>query len=458
MLMPFSEIKSRAKALFRISAPVMAEQTFVMLMGIVSSILVAHIGEHAVSAVSMVDSISMLLISFFMALATGGTIVIAQYTGRQEMRKAKTAAGQAFVMSIVLAFTLLIVFIFMGETIINAMFRDAEPKVSDAAYRFLSIIIFSYPFLAANQTAFGIMRGSGNTRTPMFISILMNIINLVLGVILIRGLNLPFVTIPAFGVAGAAVALLVGRVSGFLLAMYHLTRRAKTMRLDKIKYFLPNLAAVKNILRFGIPSGVESSLFNLGKLLTMTFVVGLGTHAIAANAVGGMLLGITNIVASSFSVGIMVMCGKMVGAGETHDIKRTAHFAAVTASVLMALIGLVMFVLFNPIVSLYNVEADTIRYLRQILYTAFIVQIFLWPGSFLVPSVLRAAGDVKFTMLASIISMWALRIGLAYVFGVTLGFGLIGVWMGMFADWLGRGILFYRRLHSNKWMGKAIKD
>jgi len=456
--MPISEIKRRLRELSRIAAPVMAEQAFVILMGFVSSLLVASIGEHAVSAVSMVDSVSNLIITFFAALTTGGTIVIAQYIGRDDTAKAKSTAGQAFLLSVSLSLIMLVFFAVFGSNVLNLVFSEAEVNVQESARQFLFIIVFSYPFLAVVQTSFGIMRGSGNARTPMFVSIIMNIINLALGLILVRGINLPFVQTPSFGVAGAAVALLIGRASGAAMSAYYLCFRAKGIRLNSLKFFRPNFTVQKNIMRFGLPTSVESSLFQLGKLITMMFVVGMGTHAIAANAIGGTLLSIINVVGTGFSMGVMVLCGQKIGRGEADDVKRTAYFAAVASAILMAFVSLFLFIFFNPIVGLYDVEPDTFRYLQQLMFTVFIMQIIFWPGSFVIPAALRAAGDVKYTMLSSIVSMWVFRIGFGFIYAIVLNFGVLGVWMGMYSDWIVRGILFNKRLLNGKWRGRGIKD
>ena len=455
--MPLTEIKRRAREIFRISAPVMAEQSFVMLMGFVSSVLVASVGEHAVAAVAMVDTISNLIIAFYAALTTGGTIVVAQYIGRKDIEKAKGAAGQAFLLSMGLSAVILIFFAIFGRQVLNLAFSSAEQNVMEAAYVFLFIVMFSYPFLAAVQTGFGILRGSGDTRTPMMISILMNIINLIFGIVLIRGVDTPFLQIPSFGVAGAAAGLLIARIFGALMCGYFLCFRANVMRLNKLSLFKPSFEAQKAILRLGVPTSIESSLFQLGKVITMMFVVNMGTYATAANAIASTLLGIINVAGMGFATGVMVLCGQKIGRGETDDIRRTALFASLSSMVVMFVVCLVMFILFQPIVSIYDVSPDTYIYLRQLMFSVFVMQVLFWPWSFITPAALRATGDVRYTMSVSIVSMWAGRIVIGYVLGIVLGIGVFGVWMGVYIDWMIRGGFFNWRLRNGKWQGKAFK-
>ena len=442
------EIKTRGKELSRMSAPVMVEQSFIILMGLISSILVASVGEHAVAAVSLVDTISNTIIAFFAALTTGGTIVIAQYVGKNDVGKVKLVAGQTVFLSVLVSVVVLIVFAFFGQVTINLAFAAADPNVKSAAHQFLFISMFSYPFVAVMQTNFGILRGVGDARTPMFISILMNIVNLIFGLILI----------PPFGVAGAAVGLLIARAVGCVASGYYVVFRSKLIRLNKFSLFKPDFEPQKAILRFGLPTSVESILFQLGKIIVTMMVVGMSTSAVTANAIAWTLVGIINVAGTGFATGVMVLCGQKVGRGEVEDIKRTTLFASIVNMAAMASVCLILFILFEPIAILYNLEPETHRYLQQLMFSVFIASILLWPWSFIIPSVLRATGDVMYAMLVSIITMWGARIVLGYVLGVVLGFGVFGVWVGMYVDWTLRGIFYSFRLLSGKWKGKGVKN
>jgi len=454
--MEIVEVRSRAKELTRISAPVIAEQFFVMLMGLISSVMVAYLGEQALAAVSMVESVSNMILAFYAALTTGGTIVVAQYIGKKDFFKAKEAAGQAFLLTVAISVVMSVFLLIFGRWVIDITFSSAELIVRDFAYQFLYIVTFSYPFIAIAQTAFGVMRGSGDARTPLFISVVMNIVNVVFGFILIRGLDLGFMQIPGLGIVGAGLGLLIARVAGFLLCAYFIVFKVDVIRLDKSEFFKSNRSSQRAILRLGVPTSVESVLFQLGKLITVVFVVNMSTNAISANAIGMTLLNMVSVVGSGFATGVMVLCGQKIGRGEVDDIKRTTFFAGGVSIVLMSTVCLLMFIFFDQIIGLYDVEIETYNYLRILLFSAFTIQAFLWPWSFLTPAALRAVGDVRYTMTFSILSMWVARIGLGYILGIVLNFGVIGVWAGMYADWMFRGIFFNARLINGKWKGKGL--
>lgn len=456
--MTTTEITKRGKELFFISAPMIVEQLCITFMGLVSTWLVNSVGEYAVTAVGMVNSISNLIIALFAALTTGGTIVVAQMIGRQEIKAAKSAAGQSILLSFLFSLIIAAVLTVFQGGVINLLFGGAGSDVIEAANRFMFIVNFSYPILAVTQTIFGILRGSGNTGTPMLISVLMNVVNFALGLSLIRGINFWFIHTPSFGIEGVAFALLFARLIGFLTAGFYIVFAAKRVRLYKISYFKPNAAVQKTILGIGIPTSVESALFYLGKIITLIFIVGMGKAATTANSIGSSVFEMVNVPGAAFATGVMILVGQRIGRGETDDVERTTKFAISFGALALGIICLMVFIFQEQIIGAFNPSAETYGYLKQIFMLCFFATPLFWSPSFITPSALRATGDVRYTMYVATISMWSLRIVLGYVFGVTLGFGVIGIWFGMLADWIARGLLFYIRLIKGRWRNKGIAE
>ena len=447
----------RTAELLKISVPIIIEQVFITMMGMVNIMMAAHLGKSVISAIGMIDAISNLIIALFAALTTGGTIVIAQYIGRKDAEKAKEAAAQALSIGFVFSSIILIFLIIFNDYIIQFLYADADADVIEAANIYMSIINFSYPILAVLQTILGVLRGSGNTRTPMLITIIMNVANVIVGYILIFGMDVWFIHIPSFGVAGAAVSLLLCRAIGLVISLYYLLFISKEIRLNKLAYFKFNFQIQKVVLRLGIPASVESSLFQIGKLITQIFIVGMGTAALAANSVASSVFNIINVPGNAFGMAVMILVGQRIGRGEYDDVVPTTKFALKFSMVLIALLCFICFLLQNVLVQAYNVDAETEIYFKQILYSGVIISPLLWGFSFMIPSALRATGDVRYTMIASISTMWIFRIVLGYVFGIWMNLGVLGIWMAMYVDWLMRGILFYTRLVGKKWIAKSIK-
>lgn len=441
--------------LMTVAIPIILEQFFTTLMGMVNIIMTSNLGEEVVSAISMIDSLSNIIISLFAAIATGGTILVSQNYGKKDFESTNKCAMASIILSIFISCILLILLIFFKYPLISSIFSDAEITVIKYGISYFSIIIFSYPILAINQTIFGILRGIGDTKTPMFITIVMNIINVILGYILIFENNFNIfglinIHTPGFGVAGASYALCLARLIGLIISIIYLIKKSSIINLKK-KYFKIDINIQKSLLNLGIPAGIESSLFQVGKLITQVFVVNMGTTIIFANSVSNSITNFIIIPGNSFSTAVMILVGQRIGRKNIDEIPTFITFAVKCIMLFFAVICLILFPFSDSIIKIYNASNESSYYIKEILYSSYIAMPLLWPISFIIPAGLRATGDIKYTMIVSIITMWSFRIISGYILGIVLGFGLLGVWMGMYLDWFIRGILFYTRLKKLKW-------
>ena len=456
-MMKKQEIKTRGRELLKISAPMVVEHLAIAAMGMISTMLVASIGEHATSALGMVDSVSNLIIALFAALTTGGTIVVAQYIGKQDIMSAKRAAGQAILLTVIFSAVVLAVLLLFNVQVLDLLFGEAEADVMAAALTFLFIISFSFPVLAVTQTIFGILRGSGDTLTPMVISILMNGVNLGLGFVLINGLDLGFFAIPAFGVTGAAMGLVIARILGLSAAVFFIVRKARGVRLNRLRFFKPDMPIQKTILNLGMPTSFESALFHVGRLVTQVFIVSISTAAIATNTIAGSIANFVNVPGMALATGVMILIGQRVGRGQVEDVKTTALFATVVASLMFAALCFIMFFVRQPIFALFNPSEEALSYLPMVFISYLVVTPLLWGVSFVLPAALRATGDVVYPMVVSISTMLVIRVAFSYIFAIVMNMGIMGIWLAMYLDWAARGVFFIPRLLRGKWKGKGIK-
>jgi putative MATE family efflux protein len=455
-MMKKQEIMRRSRELLKISMPMVAEHLAIAAMGMISTMLVASIGPHATAALGMVDSVSNLIIALFAALTTGGTIVVAQYIGKQDIISAKRAAGQAILLSAIFSAVVLAILLVFRVQMLDLLFGDAEADVMEAALTFLFIVSFSFPILAVTQTIFGILRGSGDTLTPMIISILMNGINLGLGLVLINGLNLGLFAIPAFGVPGAAMALLIARAMGLAAAAFFIVKKARGVRLNKTRFFKPDVAIQKTILNLGMPTSFESGLFHVGRLITQVFIVQISMAAVETNTIAGSIANFVNVPGMALATGVMILVGQRIGRGESHDVKKTVLFATAVSSLLFLTVCAVMFFVRNPIFALFNPTDEALSYLPAVFITYLAVTPLFWAISFVIPAALRATGDVVYPMVVSVSTMLIVRVAFSYVLAIFLDMGIMGIWLAMYLDWIARGAFFLPRLLSNKWKGKGI--
>ena len=458
-----NEFKRMFKELMLISTPIILEQVFISIMGIVNQLMAANvIGEYAISAIGIINSISETMFALFMALATGGTIIVAQMYGRRDFEGAKKAGAQAITLALFVSFVVLFAFILFRVPIVEALLGDAEEAVFNAGLEFFTVLIPSFPMLAVMQTAFGITRGSGNTKTPMQITMIMNIVNVILGFILIFSWEISIfglhIISPSYGIIGAGLALTLSRMCGLVLIMFYIFFKSPTIRFKGIKDFLPDVKNQKAILSIGIPTGIENSMFQIGRLVTQIFIVGMGTSALFANNIGGTVFMFMGVPGMAFSQGVMILVGQMVGRGDFENVKKTGLFTMLVGCAMFAVICAALFPMTGLIAAAFNASEESAAILIPLLQAAFIMTPLFWAPGFITPAALRATGDVRYTMYVGIASMWGLRIVTGYILGIVLGWGLIGVWYGMFADWIVRTIFFQHRLISGKWMKKALQQ
>ena len=436
------------KQLIQLIVPLVIEQFLAMAVGAADTVMVASCGEAAVSAVSLVDSISVLLINIFSALATGGAVIAAQYIGRQDAANARTAAKQLIYVVSFLSVLIAAAALIFRRSILSMVFGHIDAEVMDNALTYFWISAVSYPFLAVYNGGAALFRSMGNSKISMLVSLLMNGINIVGNAILIYGFNM--------GVAGAATATLFARILAAVLMMVLLRNPRYVLSVRDLHKIRIRFDMIRSILRVGVPNGVENSLFQVGKILVSSLIATFGTSAIAANAVANSLCSIAVIPGSALGLAMITVVGQCVGAG---DYQQTRHYAGV----LMKLSYLAMFitnllttVLAGPLVGFYNLSGATAVTAQHLVMIHSGMAIIFWPASFTLPNALRAAGDAKFTMVVSMLSMWIFRIGFSFLLGQALNMGVEGVWWAMIIDWVARVTCFVLRFKGTRWQEKRL--
>jgi len=435
------------KDVFKLAVPILTEQLFVISLGMINTMMAGHIGKEAVSAIGMVDSINNIFIAFFSALAIGGMVVVAQFIGQGNIKKANATMKQALYSGLIITLIItIIMFLFQGP-IIATLFGSAEPKVISNAHTYLGITLLTYPLITIDLVANGLLRGAGDTKTPMKISIFMNIINVCL--------TYTFINILGMGIIGAALGIAIARVSGGIIILIVLLRGSKILKLTNIKEFKFDKSLLKLIFGIGVPASVESLLFNGGKLITQIFIVNMGTIAIASNAIGGSVATMLNVPGNSLCIASTALVGNYMGRGETKEAENALSYITKLSTILLTVIALIFIPFAGNVVSLFTNNLEIIHLTSTVLIVNSLC-IPIWSISFVLPSGLKGAGDVKYTLVTTIIGMWLFRITLGYLLGVVFKFGLVGVWLGMVIDWVVRGSLYYIRFKKGKWKRNIV--
>ena len=430
--------------------PVVLEQLLNSIMGTADTMMVSNVGSAAISAVSLVDSINVLVIQAFSALAAGGAIVCAQYIGQRNKEKANESARQVLFIITAISVAVSLICLVFQKPLLRVIFGSVEPAVMRASETYFFYTALSFPFIAAYDSAASIFRAQDNTKGPMIISMISNVMNIAGNAVMIWVFHM--------GVAGAALSTLISRIFCAVVVIIQLRKEREGQEIVVRDYFKirPDWSMIRRILGLGIPSGVENSMFQLGKLAIQSTVSTLGTAAIAAQAMTNILENLNGIAAIGVGVGLMTIVGQCLGAGRKDEAVYYIKKLCVIAEVIIIISCLGVFALTKPITILGGMEKESADMCFHMVMWITIVKPLVWIMAFIPGYGLRAAGDVKFSMIVSCCTMWACRFCLCVFLIRVLGFGPMGVWIGMFADWTLRGIIFTWRFHSRKWLQHKV--
>lgn len=431
------------KALRALILPLIIEQLLAVLVGMADSIMVASVGEAAVSGVSLVDNIMVLFINLFAALATGGAVIAGQYLGQKNEKQSCRAATQLVWFTTIMA-VLIMALIYCGKWfILHVVFGQIDAEVMGHANTYLLIVTASVPFIALYNAGAAIFRIMGNSRVSMQVSMIMNVINVCGNAILIFGFHR--------GTEGVAIPTLVSRITAAVLIVVLLCRQNMPIHIDKSLRYRPQWTMIKRILGIGIPNGMENAMFQLGKIIVLSLVSTFGTYAIAANAVCNVVAGFQILPGMAINLAITAVIARCIGAGEHGQAEYYTKKLLKLVYISIWAINLIILALVPAILWAYNLSDVTAQTARGIMYFHAASASLVWPVAFSLPATLRAAGDAKVTMVIALVTMWLFRIVFSYVLGGYFGLGVLGVWIAMVIDWVVRAICMALRYKSGKW-------
>ena len=436
------------RELANLIGPLVIEQLLAVLVGMADSIMVANVGETAVSGVSLVDNIMILIINIFAALATGGAVVAGQYIGRKDEKSACKAATQLVWFVSLSAVAIMILVYFGKDIILNQVFGHITAEVKGHADIYLLIVTASIPFIALYNGGAAIFRAMGNSQVSMRVSLLMNAINVTGNAILVFGLRI--------GTAGVAIPTLISRMVAAIVITVLLCNQTRILHIERTLKFRFDGRMIRKILAIGVPNGLENSMFQLGKILVLSLVSTFGTYAIAANAVSNAIALFQILPGMAISLAITTVISQCVGANDYEQVHYYLKKLLVIIYVAMAGTVTLIFLALPLILKAYNLSDQTAAAATNIIHFHGISAMIIWPLSFALPAAYRAAGDAKACMYTSIVSMWIFRIGFSYLVGKYMGLGVFGVWVAMVIDWVVRAICFVIRYFNGKWKHGAI--
>lgn len=431
------------KDLKNMIVPLFFEQLLVMLVGIADTLIISYAGESAVSGVSLVNQFNTIFIYIFTALASGGAVVVSQYIGSRDTDNAEKSSSQLLMFSILLSLLIGALVIIGNRTMLGLLFGRVEDSVMDACVTYLRISAYSYPALAVYNAGAAIYRSQGKTRVTMYISILSNIINVVgnlIGVFVLKA-----------GVAGVAYPSLIARTFSAVTITYLCFRKSAELHYQTKWIFAWDGGMLKRILNIAVPNGVENGLFQLVKVALSSIVALFGTYQIAANGVAQSIWSLAALMGVAMSSAFIPVIGQCMGADDTDEaeyyFKKLMKITVIASVVWNAIILAAT----PPMLIAYDLSAQTKQLVIWLVVIHNVFNALAYPFSGALSAGLRAAGDVKFTMVVTVISTIGIRLLLSVLFGIVLDMGVIGIAFAMCTDWLFKGVLLEFRLRKGTW-------
>ena len=429
--------------------PLIIEQTLSVLVGMADTVMVSSVGEAAISGVSLVDMINQLIITVFAALATGGAVVTSQYLGAKKPEQAARSAGQLVGLSALLGLGVAAFCLLARRPLLRLLFGSITDDVMDAAVTYFTITALSFPFLALYNAGAAIFRSTGNSAVSMKVSVIVNAINFCGNAICIFLLGM--------GVEGVAIPTLISRAVGAVIILALAAQHEYVLRITPQSVTHLEGGIVKSILRIGIPSACENSLFQLGRVLVVSMISLFGTVHISANAVANNLDAVGAIIGTAMGLAMITVVGRCVGAQDLDQAVYYTKKLLLWDYIAQGIANAAVILSLGVVLNMYTLSPETRSLAAELVIIHCGMGILIWPAAFVLPNALRAANDVKFTMIASVVSMIVWRLVFSWILCVNLGWGAIGVWWAMIIDWACRTVCFVWRFASGAWKKNAVK-
>lgn len=436
------------KALMALLIPIIIEQLLNSFMGMTDTMMVSNVGSAAISAVSLVDSINNLVIQVFSAMATGAAIICSQYLGSHDERGCNRAAKQVILTVFVISLTITVLGLLFRVPLLHVVFGQVDDEVMVNSLKYFFITVLSYPFLALFNAGAAFFRAGGNSKFPMTVSVISNVINIAGNAILIFGFGL--------GVEGAAISTLVSRIFCTVIIFYYLSKPRQQIVVNDYLKIRPDMYLIKKVLAIGVPSGVENGMFQFGKLAIQSTVSTMGTAAIAAQAMTNIMENVNGVFGIGVGIGLMTVVGQSIGAARKEEAKYYIVKLTAIAEVGITLSCIFVCAITIPVTNLASLDALSADMCFKMVVAITIVKPLVWTLSFIPAYGMRAAGDVKFSMITSTITMWCCRVALCIFLVRAFHMGPMAVWIGMFADWSVRSVIFTCRFLSKRWLKNRL--
>lgn len=439
----FNSAQFSYQEIFGMFGPLLLDQFFIYLIGMLTTSMISSSSQESVSAVSLVSPLTYMVIALSSAVASGGTVVVAQYKGKGDQEKMRRAAGQVVFATCTISIATCVLLLIVSGSAINWMFGAADALIREKATAYtIGFSISMIPFSLYNGV-FAVLRGVGDTKTCLRLTVIINLIHLFASMLFLNVLKLD--------ILGTTLSYNIARLIGGGVAVYLLVTPRGSLTVPLRELVQVDWSYQKSIFQIGIPFAAEQIFFHGGSLLVQFYISGMSNAQIAANAITNSSFGLFYSAGLSVSTLSITVVGQCIGAGDIPLAKKYGRQMILLGSFSCLISVLILGSLMPLILSLYSPHAETMPIIYQLMIIGAVPLPFVWAPSNVTPSILRAAGDANFTSVFSLLTMWVVRVGLGYLAAVPLSLGIQGVWISMGLEWVVRAVIFSIRFHGDKW-------
>ncbi|MCF8002242.1 MAG: MATE family efflux transporter [Halanaerobiales bacterium] len=439
-----------ASTIFKLAWPIMIGNTMQVVYNLADTFWLGKLGAEAVAALSVGFPLVFLMVSIGAGLTIAGTTLVAQYMGAGDEVMTNKVTGQIFLVVGSIAIVLAGFGVYFNRAVLQLM--GAPANILGDATAYLNIIFAGIPFMFAFFIFSALLRGYGDTKTPMKLMVFSTLLNIIIDPILIFGVG----SIPQLGVRGAAFATIFSRAVAGFIGLYILFSGKKGLTLS-LRALKPNLKVIKKILVIGFPSAAEQSIIALGMTFLMSIVSQFGTLVVAAYGIGSRILSVVMLPSRGFATATTTMVGQNLGAEKVDRAEKSAWISTGIILVVLTLLAVVFNLFPRTIISIFNSNPDVIEigvsFLRIVGFSfGFLGVRFILGGSF------RGAGNTVVAMILAIIALWGIRLPLAQYLSINLDWGTNGIWWGMFLSNFVTAIIAAFWFKRGGWKEKVVKN
>jgi len=431
-----------------LAIPAMIENILQVLIGTVDIYFIGKIGTEAIASVGMTNQIMNVYISFFLALGVGTTAIVSRNIGANNVENANNAVKQSIIMSLGIGTIFGIINIVFSKEIL--LFLGAEDRVIEHGLPYFYSVAVPAVFLCIMMVLSSSLRGGGDTKTPMKVAIVSNIINIVLDYILIFGIF----NFKGLGILGAGIATTISRIVGVILLLIKVYDNKTIVHVNLFDKWRIDKDILRSIVKTGLPAGFEKLIMRLGQLVYGGLIIKLGTEAYAAHNIAGSIEAFSYLPGMGFGVAGATLVGQSLGAKKPDEAKKYGLTSYFLSTGFMVAVGVVFYIFAPFLAGLFSEDLEVIDLVVKVLRIIALVQPFLCI-TLVITSALQGAGDTKFPMYSTLIGIWGVRVLGVYILGIKLNLGLTGVWLAISLDIIVRGIILMIRFTEGKW--KDIK-